>query len=156
MKKNQTGFTLIELLVVIAIIGLLSTLAVVAMNGARQKSRDAKRVADIKQIQTALEMYYNDKAAYPTLATTSVGLIGGATYCLGDSGFTTGACNTAALTKYMSNIPVPPATETNCTANPSYSYGSSDGSYYGLTFCLGADTGGIKSGLRTATQSGIQ
>ncbi|MEY4744976.1 MAG: hypothetical protein RL272_921, partial [Candidatus Parcubacteria bacterium] len=50
-KSNNKGFTLIELLVVIAIIGLLSTLAVVALNSARQKSRDSKRVADIKQIQ---------------------------------------------------------------------------------------------------------
>jgi len=56
MKKiNQKGFTLIELLVVIAIIGLLSTLAVVSLNNARTKSRDARRVADIEQIQTALE-----------------------------------------------------------------------------------------------------
>ena len=55
--RKQRGFTLIELLVVIAIIGLLSTLAVVALNNARMKSRDAKRVSDVKQIQTALELY---------------------------------------------------------------------------------------------------
>ncbi|OGF31319.1 hypothetical protein A3H09_03530, partial [Candidatus Falkowbacteria bacterium RIFCSPLOWO2_12_FULL_45_13] len=63
--RKQKGFTLIELLVVIAIIGLLSTLAVVALNNARMKSRDAKRVSDIKQIQTALELYYNDANSYP-------------------------------------------------------------------------------------------
>ncbi|PIW79613.1 MAG: pilus assembly protein, partial [Parcubacteria group bacterium CG_4_8_14_3_um_filter_48_16] len=57
---NKKGFTLIELLVVIAIIGLLSTLAVVALNNARLKARDAKRIADIKQIQTALELYYTE------------------------------------------------------------------------------------------------
>ena len=49
---NKKGFTLIELLVVIAIIGLLSTLAVIALGSARQKSRDAKRLSDLKQVQT--------------------------------------------------------------------------------------------------------
>jgi general secretion pathway protein G len=68
MKKNKKGFTLIELLVVIAIIGLLSTMAVVALNSARAKSRDAKRVSDIKQVQAALEMYMNDESHYPVAA----------------------------------------------------------------------------------------
>ena len=63
--KNRKGFTLIELLVVIAIIGLLSTLAVVALSSARSKSRDAKRIADVKQVQTALELFYNDAQSYP-------------------------------------------------------------------------------------------
>ncbi len=64
MKKN-TGFTLIELLVVIAIISLLSTTVMASLNQARQKSRDAKRITDMKAIQTALEMYYNDNSGYP-------------------------------------------------------------------------------------------
>ncbi|OGF28605.1 hypothetical protein A2477_00750 [Candidatus Falkowbacteria bacterium RIFOXYC2_FULL_47_12] len=55
MKKCQ-GFTLIELLVVIAIIGLLSTMAVVSLNSARGKARDAKRVSDVKQISNLIEM----------------------------------------------------------------------------------------------------
>ncbi|MCX6785799.1 MAG: type II secretion system protein [Candidatus Komeilibacteria bacterium] len=42
--RNRKGFTLIELLVVIAIIGLLSSLAVVNLNSARGKARDAKRL----------------------------------------------------------------------------------------------------------------
>ena len=50
------GFTLIELLVVIAIIGLLSTMAVVSLNSARGKARDAKRVSDVKQISNLIEM----------------------------------------------------------------------------------------------------
>ena len=37
----------------------------VAFNNARQKARDAKRLADMKQIRTALEMYYNDNGSYP-------------------------------------------------------------------------------------------
>ncbi|MSU75053.1 MAG: prepilin-type N-terminal cleavage/methylation domain-containing protein, partial [Candidatus Magasanikbacteria bacterium] len=54
-KTRGSGFTLIELLVVIAIIGLLSTLAVVALGSAKQKARDATRLSDLKQIQGALE-----------------------------------------------------------------------------------------------------
>ena len=56
LPKNVKGFTLIELLVVIAIIGLLSTMAVVSLNSARGKARDAKRVSDIKQISNLVEM----------------------------------------------------------------------------------------------------
>ena len=60
MSKSRQGFTLIELLVVIAIIGLLSTLAVVSLNGARQKARDARRMADVKSLQSAVELYIGD------------------------------------------------------------------------------------------------
>ena len=61
----KKGFTLIELLVVISIIGLLSTLAVVALSSARNKSRDTRRLADIKQLTTALELYRDRVGAYP-------------------------------------------------------------------------------------------
>lgn len=67
MKKK--GFTLIELLVVIAIIGLLSTLAVVSLGTARGKARDAKRISDVKAIQTAMEMFKSDSGDVATTAT---------------------------------------------------------------------------------------
>jgi prepilin-type N-terminal cleavage/methylation domain-containing protein len=71
MKKlMQKGFTLIELLVVIAIIGILSAVVLVSLNSARAKSRDARRLSDLRQIMTALEIYYNDNGAYPDAATT--------------------------------------------------------------------------------------
>ena len=68
MKNNKKGFTIIELLVVIAIIGLLATLAVVSLRSAQVKARDTKRVADMKQIQTAIELYYSDEGFYPSPA----------------------------------------------------------------------------------------
>ena len=62
---KKSGFTLIELLVVIAIIGLLSTLAMVALSNARIKARDARRLADIEQLQKALDLYYDKNGAFP-------------------------------------------------------------------------------------------
>src|SRR3989344_2966865 len=63
--KRGAGFTLIELLVVIAIIGLLASIVLASLNTARRKSRDARRLADIKQIQVALELYFDAKGEYP-------------------------------------------------------------------------------------------
>ena len=66
-KKAKSGFTLIELLVVIAIIGVLATIVLASLNTARVKSRDARRITDLKQIQIALEIYYDGKGVenYP-------------------------------------------------------------------------------------------
>ena len=67
MPNGRQGFTLIELLVVIAIIGILSSVVLASLNSARKKSRDARRVADIKQVQLALELYFDSNPAtgYP-------------------------------------------------------------------------------------------
>ena len=49
-KKNVIrGFTLIELLVVITIIGVLASIVLVSLNSNRAKSRDAARVAQLRQ-----------------------------------------------------------------------------------------------------------
>jgi prepilin-type N-terminal cleavage/methylation domain-containing protein len=66
---SKRGFTLIELLVVIAIIGILSSIVLASLNTARQKSRDARRVADIKQIQLAMQLYYDASSTYPASLT---------------------------------------------------------------------------------------
>ncbi len=75
------GFTLIELLVVIAIIGILSSIVLASLNTARQKSRDARRIADVKQLQLALQLYFDANSEYPTttasLAPTYIATIPG-------------------------------------------------------------------------------
>jgi prepilin-type N-terminal cleavage/methylation domain-containing protein len=121
--KNQSkkGFTLVELLVVISIIGLLSTIAVVSLGSARGKSRDAKRIADMKQVSTALEQYYADQGNYPASATSGAAASG---QVIGTSATTDTLTNSAAGfgtgtsgTVYMGRIPLCPGTlGTTCTA----------------------------------------
>ncbi len=133
--NKQKGFTLIELLVVIAIIGLLSTLAVISLNNARQKSRDAKRVSDIKQIQTALELYYNDHNGYPTAVTSGSSITGAAT---------------AGSVVYMAVVPTNPAPN-----GATYTYTLDSPSSYHLTYTLEGASGGLISGGHTATPAGL-
>lgn len=99
MKFNsRRGFTVIELLVVIGLIAVLAGVLVVLVNpvGQLQKSRDARRKVDIRQIQSALELYRADQLAYPdasALATCGVSL--------------TGSVNGSTVT-YISKIPCDP------------------------------------------------
>ena len=64
-NHKKAGFTLIELLVVVAIIGILSSVVLASLNSARAKSRDVKRIADFRQLQTALELFYDQYGKYP-------------------------------------------------------------------------------------------
>lgn len=61
-NTNKKGFTLIELLVVIAIIGILSTIGLVALQGARGKARDSKRASDLRQYALAWQNYQDSKS----------------------------------------------------------------------------------------------
>jgi hypothetical protein len=56
---------LIELLVTTAIIGLLATVGSASYGFVRMKARDAKRVADIRTIRSALETYFEQNSKYP-------------------------------------------------------------------------------------------
>ncbi len=64
--NSKKGFTLIEILIVIAIMGFLSSIVLVGMSGFRAKGRDAKRIAEMREVQNALELYFSAYGRYPT------------------------------------------------------------------------------------------
>jgi prepilin-type N-terminal cleavage/methylation domain-containing protein len=64
-KRSPQGFTLIELLVVVAILGLVSTIVLNSLETARAKARDVRRLADIREVRTALENYRTENGSYP-------------------------------------------------------------------------------------------
>jgi prepilin-type N-terminal cleavage/methylation domain-containing protein len=66
-KKHQQGFTIVELLIVIVIIGILAAITVVAFNGTQARARDSARIAKIKSIAKAIELYNTDNGRYPPI-----------------------------------------------------------------------------------------
>ncbi|MBI2074536.1 MAG: type II secretion system protein [Candidatus Levybacteria bacterium] len=121
------GFTLIELLIVIAIIGVLSALLMVNFIGIRQRARDAQRKANLRQIQSALELYRADIGSYPesSSAKLPVNCPQGASTYLGSSD-----CSST----YVQKIP------TDLMGASYYNSGnyyySSSGTTYTLAACL--------------------
>ena len=126
--------------------------------------RDRQRVSDMKQLQTALEIYFNDKGAYPP--ESGDGEIGNPTNgfgCLGDLGWEQD--NMCASPIYMGLTPHDPSTT---VANPgndnpcktegvlpcNYSYNQLSGNTYEIHFRLEANTGGLSSGLNCASEAG--
>ncbi len=136
MKKTNNGFTLLELLVVIAIIGILTTLLFANFNAARERGRDAQRKADIRNLQTALRIYYNDNAGFPASnGSPNYQILG----CGPKTGRTAcswgGAWITSENQTYMSVIPKDPLDQTGNTIND-YRYESTGGDDYTLSACL--------------------
>lgn len=117
------------------------------VGAARAKARDAKRLADIQQLATALELYYNDKAGYPA-----------ATQGVPDG----------LKQYYLYEFPQAPAPpDGNCSqyyntywyegkGQPKVTNGITLYPDYELTFCLGQETGGYKAGIAKLTSKGIE
>ncbi len=96
-QKAYKGFTLIELLVVISIIGLLATVASVALRNARIKGRDAARLSDMKQFHTAMELCNDGNSGSYTTPTAC---------CTMGANRNVSQCTGALLTTYLPDIAI--------------------------------------------------
>ncbi len=131
MPKKRNGFTLIELLIVISIITILATFGINTFAGAQKRSRDGERKSDLKNIQTALRLYYNENGSYPTSTGAGNARINGCgtapncnANCAWNSAWTCGAST------YMGNLPGDPQGVNE------YRYQQIDSDNYTLQACL--------------------
>lgn len=94
---------------------------------------DAKRLADVRQMASALELYFNDHNSYPLNLSDTVPI-------------------------YIGQIPNAPLSPDGiCTLEQNmYKYTLIDVNKYNLTFCLGNTAGGYKAGIRTLSELGIK
>lgn len=118
----KRGFTIIELLVVMAIIAMLASIMFVVFSGLQAKSRDTRRLEDVREIEKALSLYYIDGNRYPQ-AVTPVTITG-------SDAVSTALVNAGAIAA----VPADPV-------SPEYNYtyqATTTGSYV-ITYCIETD-----------------
>jgi len=136
-----------------------------SLASARQKSRDAKRLSDVRQIASALELYFNDCQQYPegqgVILDSKNGLYSGV---LSGNGCTGGGISSKVEgTTYIQKFPDAPLPADGLCSDEMNLYryvakkngGSTLNSSYQLTFCLGGKTGGYEAGNNVLTENGI-
>ncbi len=128
---SKNGFTLIELLVVIAIIGILAAVVMASLNNARAKARNSKRIQDMQQIKTALELYYSANGSYPACQWGSI------------------HCSTVGVYEPMTTLGIVPTYLATLSNDPINT--TKDGYLYGYYYGLGY----VKTGDTTFTYTGL-
>lgn len=123
------------------------TLSGAAFEDARQSSSDAKRIADIRQLATALELYFNDHGVYPKAGMNGApaNLVPNYIGVISEAPETSGLC-----TDYYNTYWYTPLGPVQSGVNGEQGYHD-----YTYTFCLGESTGGYTAGLNKLTPRGI-
>lgn len=122
--NRKEGFTILELLVSLAIIGMLFAATIALIGGVKEKSRDSKRMSDVREISKALVLYADNNDTFP-IATTLVTITG------------SDAVSTVLEAEgVISEMPTDPIHPTN-----PYTYISDlSGNNFIISFCLETDT----------------
>jgi len=161
----KKGFTLIELLIVSTIILILASVVLVNMTSARAKARDSARASNLKELQTAIDLYFENNYHYPEKTAA------------GDSYIS--LCNEAGMATVMPSLGVslqsylPSMPQEKLAEHTGYAY-CPDLASGSQEYAIGADmentgaypsqftgtfftnTGGLDMGCNIATNPGVQ
>ena len=150
--RRNNSFTLIEMLIVVAIIAILSGVVLTGVSNFQSRARDTRRIGDLKNIQSYLELYFNKCNHYPGITDPNNNT--GCTASLSDWGsLVTAMTTTSGVT---SKFPQP-----QVTAYP-YCYGvSNNGLLYAVEAVLendnailhGSDQGALPTGVTISVGS---
>jgi prepilin-type N-terminal cleavage/methylation domain-containing protein len=146
MRRQKPGFTILEILIVLAVFGLLATLAVLSLNSARARVRDAQRLSDVSTISAGLSRYWLEKATYPASAGIDLGTPGTNAEVLSAGGFE--KRQSAQSPIYLDRLPTGP------NLNEYYRYkGGANG--YSIRFVTESDTDLGKANVFYAHANGV-
>ena len=134
---HTRGFISIQLSIFIFIAAALVAASLIAFGQAQALAHNQERISDIKQIQTALKIYFTDNGFYPP---------------------GNGLGGPSGMNNYLNFWPTPPQGIGSCSKTQNiYSYAEkSSGTDYELSFCLGTAVNGLSAGIHTVTAAGIQ
>lgn len=148
-----------EVLLVGAIVGVIGSISGFAVLSARSHTRDITRLANVRELQMALEMYFQSHSAYP-VAADAIPLGQALTACLSSEGFS-GSCPTSGPTPYLDVVTTPPTAglggDVSCgDVSDVYCYSGSEDAYR-IEFELegGNATLGVASGVNCMTEDGF-
>lgn len=146
MKRARSGFTVLEILIVLAVFGLLATLAVLSLNSARARVRDAQRLSDVSTVRAALSQYWLEKATYPASNGVDLGKPDSNTEVFSASGFV--KRDEAQQPIYLNRLPTGPK------VGEYYRYrGGANG--YSIRFQTESDTDFGKANVYYAHAAGV-
>lgn len=123
-ESGKGGFTILELLIVVAIIGILSAATLVLLSDTRARSRDAKRLSDMREIEKALNLYQTSNGNFPVSVST--------TTLTGEDSVSTALENGGHISELLPDPQHPDLT---------YKYSTNaNGTDFTLSFCIETDT----------------
>lgn len=128
MKKIR-GFTLIEILIAVAIIAILTAIGIVSYSSVNKRSRDAKRIGDLEQIRSALEMYRSDYGFYPSVNTGPF-----------SSDYVSALSDTLVTGMYIPSLPTDPQPTVHTYLYKPNNQDNISGNFYGYCLCAYLET----------------